>query len=350
METKTLESNPQTNSLAEQSTHLPRVSIIINNYNYGRFVAQSIDSALNQTYENTEVIVVDDGSTDESIAVIQSYEKQIIPVLKKNGGQASAINAGFSASSGDIICLLDADDLFLPERVSHVVDIFQKFPDIDWFFTESAALNNDEIVNTDLSTLFQEVRDKSLNAKLEKIDFRDRIKSGKIPDFTPSMSNLCFSRRVFQKIYPLPEIKGISGRAINDLYIHSLAVGLGTGCFTKQDLGVYRLHEVNNMYKFHKLNASLSFSKRRRQVAEKNMATGYWIQKNFPEFKNIANKFLSKGFATYLSSGYPKSHKVDLDCEQLLQSYLSEFSLLGKSEVLAMILYYWIKLRFKKLV
>ena len=351
MKTKTLESNPQTDILAVEPNHLPLVSIIINNYNYGRFLAQAIDSVLNQTYTNTEVIVVDDGSTDDSVAVIQSYENRIIPVLKKNGGQASAVNAGFAASSGEIICLLDADDLFLPEKVSCVVDVFQKFPDIDWFFTESAALKNDEILNVELLTIFQQIREKSPKTESGKIDFRENIKSGQVPDFTPSMSNLCFSRRGLKEIFPLPEIRGISGRAISDLYIHSLAVGLGTGCFTKQDLGIYRLHEVNNMSKFHKLNAaSLSLSKRRRQVAEKKIATAYWMQQKFPEFKGITNKFFSKGFATYLSSNYPKSHKVDIDCEMLLKSYLAEFSLLGKFKIILMIFYYWVKLQFKKLV
>ncbi len=84
-------------------------SIIVNNYNYGRFLAEAIESALSQTYANTEVIVVDDGSTDNSRDIIASYKDQIIPVLKENGGQASAFNAGFQASSGEVIFFLDAD-------------------------------------------------------------------------------------------------------------------------------------------------------------------------------------------------------------------------------------------------
>ncbi len=63
-----------------------KVSIIINNYNYGRFLKEAIDSALNQTYSNTEVIVVDDGSTDNSHEIIAEYGKQIIPILKENRG------------------------------------------------------------------------------------------------------------------------------------------------------------------------------------------------------------------------------------------------------------------------
>src|SRR5436853_3004216 len=80
-----------------------RVSIIINNYNYGRFLRDAIDSALGQGYPNTEVVVVDDGSSDDSRDIIASYGNRIIPVLKVNGGQASAFNAGFEASGGDVI-------------------------------------------------------------------------------------------------------------------------------------------------------------------------------------------------------------------------------------------------------
>jgi glycosyltransferase involved in cell wall biosynthesis len=68
----------------------PLVSIIINNYNYGRFLPDAIASALRQTYERVEVLVVDDGSTDHSREVMTSYGDQIIPILKENGGQASA--------------------------------------------------------------------------------------------------------------------------------------------------------------------------------------------------------------------------------------------------------------------
>src|SRR2546428_10583836 len=92
-------------------------SIIINNYNYRRFLREAVDSALNQTYRNTEVIVVDDGSTDGSPEIIASYGDRIIPVLKQNGGQNSALNAGFSSSRGDVILFLDSDDVLLPTAV-----------------------------------------------------------------------------------------------------------------------------------------------------------------------------------------------------------------------------------------
>jgi glycosyltransferase involved in cell wall biosynthesis len=92
-------------------------SIIISSYNYGRFLSQAIDSALNQTCDQVEVIAVDDGSTDNSLDVIASYGDSIISVVKENGGQASALNAGFHASHGQVLLFLDSDDTLLPGAV-----------------------------------------------------------------------------------------------------------------------------------------------------------------------------------------------------------------------------------------
>src|SRR5215467_9749990 len=101
--------------------HKPLVSIVINNYNYGAFVGEAIRSALSQTYSRVEVVVVDDGSTDNSRSVLETFGKAIVCVFKTNEGQSSAFNMGFAKSSGDIVCFLDADDLFLPHKVARVV-------------------------------------------------------------------------------------------------------------------------------------------------------------------------------------------------------------------------------------
>jgi glycosyltransferase involved in cell wall biosynthesis len=106
----------------QNAAALPLVSVIVTNYNYGRYLRQAIDSALTQTYDAVEVVVVDDGSTDDSPAIIRSYGARIRPVLKANGGQASAFNAGVAASRGSLIAFLDADDVFMPTKIARCVE------------------------------------------------------------------------------------------------------------------------------------------------------------------------------------------------------------------------------------
>lgn len=101
---------------------MPLVSVVISSYNYSRYLREAIDSVLHQTFGNIEVIVVDDGSTDGSIGIIESYGDRIRKVLKPNGGHGSCINAGFAASRGDIVMFMDADDRYLPDAVASVVE------------------------------------------------------------------------------------------------------------------------------------------------------------------------------------------------------------------------------------
>jgi len=90
------------------------VSVIIPNYNYGDYVGQAIQSALNLDWPAVEVIVVDDGSTDHSRAVIESFGSRISAILQENAGQLAACNQGFSRSRGDIVIFLDSDDVLAP--------------------------------------------------------------------------------------------------------------------------------------------------------------------------------------------------------------------------------------------
>jgi teichuronic acid biosynthesis glycosyltransferase TuaG len=106
----------------------PRVSLIIPTFNYARFVPDAIDSALVQTWRDVEVVVVDDGSTDDTRAAIQPYLSQITYVLQPHQGVAAARNTGFGHSSGTYIGFLDADDTLLPNRVERQVTFFESQP------------------------------------------------------------------------------------------------------------------------------------------------------------------------------------------------------------------------------
>jgi glycosyltransferase involved in cell wall biosynthesis len=99
----------------------PLVSIVIDNFNYGHFVAAAIRSALAQTYPRVEVVVVDDGSTDNSRSVIESFGDRIRAVYQENRGQSGAFDTGFFAARGDIVFFLDSDDALHPDAAAEVV-------------------------------------------------------------------------------------------------------------------------------------------------------------------------------------------------------------------------------------
>lgn len=99
------------------------VSVIIPAYNQGHYLGEAIQSCLDQTYPNIEIIVVDDGSTDNTGEIAQSYkDPKIKYIQKQNGGLSSARNAGIQAASGEYLTFLDSDDTFLPEKISLLLD------------------------------------------------------------------------------------------------------------------------------------------------------------------------------------------------------------------------------------
>jgi glycosyltransferase involved in cell wall biosynthesis len=104
------------------------VDVVITNHNYGRFLAAAIDSALAQTRPGIRVIAVDDGSTDDSREILSAYEDRIEVILKEQGGQASALNAGIAKCKGDILMVLDSDDVLRPEAADLVAAAFAADP------------------------------------------------------------------------------------------------------------------------------------------------------------------------------------------------------------------------------
>lgn len=108
----------------------PLVSVVMASYNYGALLGEALETALAQTYQPVEIIVVDDGSTDDSRTVLERYPVRAIH--QANAGQAVALNVGVACAAGDILCLLDADDGWAPNKVERVVDTFRQHRDAQW--------------------------------------------------------------------------------------------------------------------------------------------------------------------------------------------------------------------------
>ncbi|MBW4660904.1 MAG: glycosyltransferase [Drouetiella hepatica Uher 2000/2452] len=205
----------------------PFVSLIIDNYNYGRFLKQAIDSCLNQSYPNVEVIVVDDGSTDDSHDIIHSYGDRIVPVFKANGGQASAFNAGFLASQSELIVFVDADDYLSHEAVEQVVSVWK--PGI------AQVQYRLELVDEagQFIDLFPTAKTKFDSGDVYPI----LLARGR--QQTTVTSGNALSREALSQIMPIPEAEF---RISADGYLMTLIPFYGKVASIEQPLGAYRIH------------------------------------------------------------------------------------------------------------
>ena len=113
----------------------PKVSIITPSYNQGEYLEETIQSVLNQTYGNIEYIVIDGGSTDNSVDIIRKYEERItFWCSEKDKGQADAINKGLRRATGDMVCWINSDDVLYPNFVEKFVNYFVAHPDVDFLY------------------------------------------------------------------------------------------------------------------------------------------------------------------------------------------------------------------------
>jgi len=237
-----------------RSSNLPLASIIITSYNYEKFLPQAIDSALQQTYPVKEIIVVDDGSTDNSRHIINSYGDQIIPVFKENGGITSATNAGFFASQGEIIFFLDSDDIFFPHKVETMVNYFlQVVPqNPEALISHRLEIRTNDGISPSLyrPRSLRTLDGKKKNGLFEKLSdpataYRYMQKWGFFPSINSSVSGLTLTRSLAGKIFPLPD-----GRVTaQDAPLVYASMLLGTVYGTSQVLGAYIIHGNNTCLK-----------------------------------------------------------------------------------------------------
>ena len=123
------------------------VSVIIPTYNRANFLKEAIDSVLNQDYKNFELIVVDDGSTDETASVLKGYYDKIKYIRIPHQGVSRARNVGIEQAKGGLIAFLDSDDLWMPKKLSIQVEFFKKHLDALVCQTEEIWIRNGRRVN-----------------------------------------------------------------------------------------------------------------------------------------------------------------------------------------------------------
>lgn len=120
---------------------MPRVSVVIPTFNHARYICNAIDSVINQSYANIEVFVIDDGSYDGTVEVLNPYRSKISYFYKKNGGTSSALNLGLSLATGKYICWLSADDFFIGEKISKQVKLMESDPSLGFSYTNFVVVD-----------------------------------------------------------------------------------------------------------------------------------------------------------------------------------------------------------------
>jgi len=213
----------------------PFVSIVINNYNYGQYLGEAIDSALDQTFRNVEIIVVDDGSTDRSRDVISDYGDRVIAIFKDNGGQASALNTGFARSRGEILIFLDADDILLSDTAQRVVETF--------LTNEAIAKIQYRMEVIDAQGQRTGRLKPAPHLPLQSGDLRRHELEFPFDLVRMATSGNAFPARVLRQIFPIPENDFRLG---GDSYVTHLTSLFGPVSFLPDVGAYYRVHGGNN--------------------------------------------------------------------------------------------------------
>lgn len=214
----------------------PLVSVLLPNYNYARYLPESIGSVLAQTYSNWELIVCDDGSKDNSCEVVEGFaarDQRIRLVRKVNGGQASALNAAYAVSRGDVLCILDADDAFYPQKLEGVVRQFRECHDAGLLVHAMTLVEGD-------------------GAVLHRIPILGAFEEGWIAErvlhrggrwrYMPS-SGLAFRRELAEIGFPIPPERFVEGA---EGFLFTLFPLFTKTTYLAEELSIYRIHG-NNM-------------------------------------------------------------------------------------------------------
>lgn len=210
------------------------LAVVVTNYNYAQFVGAAIESALDQ--DRVQVIAVDDGSTDESAAVLRRYNDRVEVVGQPNGGQGAAFNAGFARVAAPIVVFLDADDLLAQGMTARLVNAFR---DPAVAKVQFALTLIDGAGNVLTGSMPPDP------TRLSRGDLRQRLVVA--PDdlaWQPTSGN-AFRTSVLTKMLPMPTAPF---RICADYYLSNLSAAHGTVSVLDEVGGSYRIHEDNNHF------------------------------------------------------------------------------------------------------
>jgi glycosyltransferase involved in cell wall biosynthesis len=161
--------------MSEENSHMHTdpeerlVSVVIPAYNCGKYIVETLESVLAQTYRNFEIVVVDDGSTDNTKEVLEPYFDEIVYHYQQNGGLAAARNKGLSLAKGEYFALLDADDIWVPNKLELQLKCFDLYPEVGLVFSEFSAFNTKGTISPSYSKIYFEFIFQNYKLTLDKI-------------------------------------------------------------------------------------------------------------------------------------------------------------------------------------
>lgn len=125
---------------------MPKISIVMPTHNYGCFIDEAIQSVINQNYQDFELIIINDGSSDHTGDVVGKYQDRLTYIQTEHQGQTHARQIGIDLAKGDYFCFLDADDMYEKDMLSTQIALLERSPDIDFVFADSHEFNHSGIV------------------------------------------------------------------------------------------------------------------------------------------------------------------------------------------------------------
>lgn len=218
----------------EPLTERPLVSVLIANYNYEKYLPEALDSLIAQTYGNWEAVVCDDGSTDGSRRLIERYaarDARIRYVFQPNGGVSSALNSAYGQSRGEIISLLDADDVFSATKLEKSVAILRNSP------SAGLAIHPLTPVSAGCKVIGKQIPAALAHGWVA----HEALKSGGTVTGLPPCSGLTFRREVTNLLFPIP----VRLRCGSDGYLVRAALMITCVGPVAESLALYRLHGKN---------------------------------------------------------------------------------------------------------
>jgi glycosyltransferase involved in cell wall biosynthesis len=234
----------------------PLATVLIDTYNYGRFIGDAIESVLTQDFpaEEMEVLVVDDGSTDDTAERVRKYGERVRYLHKENGGQASAFNYGIARARGEYVALLDADDYWLPGKLKRVAKAFEENPEAGLVYHAFRE--------------FLEATGEWREADFSTVSGRlTGDKKGILQYTATQTSGLTFRTSVVKEILPLNE--AITTQA--DGLLAALIVFLAPVVAIAEPLAVYRIHG-QNLYRHGPEGVDEERQKRRVRISRVELA------------------------------------------------------------------------------